>query len=120
MNAIRDRCDARGHPARLHLVQGVLVGDGRGRGQGRLAVDGLITSMVYSWCGLSPEFMTLIRAGKLEAWNLPFGVGEPTPPPPTCCNRMLAFAPSASDAMHCQGPVQWGEPTVSVGCMVYP
>lgn len=77
MNAIRQRFDACAHPARLKLVQGVLVGDGKGRGQGQLAVEGLITSMVYAWCGLSPEFMKLMRAGKLEAWNLPFGVGAP-------------------------------------------
>lgn len=77
MAAIRRRFDASGHPARLELVQGVLVGDGKGRGQGQLAVEGLITRMVYAWCGLSPEFMQLIRAGKLDAWNLPFGVGAP-------------------------------------------
>ena len=68
-------------------MQGVLVGDGKGRGQGQLAVEGLITSMVYAWCGLSPEFMELMRAGKLEAWNLPFGVGAP----PLIYPVLLAF-----------------------------
>ena len=32
---------------------------------------------IYAWSGLSPTFQKLAKAGKLEAWNLPLGVGLP-------------------------------------------
>ena len=34
----------------LRLLQGVLAGNGKGRGQGRLAAEGLVTQLVAAWC----------------------------------------------------------------------
>jgi acyl CoA:acetate/3-ketoacid CoA transferase len=58
------------------------VGNGKGRGMGVLAKEGLVTSMVYAWLGVCPEFLPLIRDSKIEAWNLPFGCGALCSPRP--------------------------------------
>ena len=72
----------------------------QGRGQGQLAVEGLVTRMVYAWCGLSPEFMALIRAGKLQAWNFPFGVGEDTRIEYLPCAALpQAWSPTGGDCL---------------------
>lgn len=42
-----------------------------------LAKDGLVAKYIYAWSGLSPTFQKLAKARKLEAWNLPLGVGPP-------------------------------------------
>ena len=55
-------------------VQVAAVGDGKGRGMDRLAVEGLVTRYTYAWTGLSPGIMKLVQAGKIMAWNLPLGV----------------------------------------------
>ena len=34
----------------LRLRQGVITGNGKGRGQGRLAAEGLVTQLVAAWC----------------------------------------------------------------------
>lgn len=49
VNAVRDRFDETGHPRNLHLYNVAAVGDGKGRGLGRLAVKGLVTSYTFAW-----------------------------------------------------------------------
>jgi hypothetical protein len=49
VNALRDRFNASGHPQRLHLYTVAAVGDGKGRGLGRLAVKGLVTHYTFAW-----------------------------------------------------------------------
>ena len=75
VEALRARHDATSTPRRLHLVVVAAVGDGRGRGAGRLApllTDGALT---YAWIGLCPELAKTIDAGALAAChNLPLGV----------------------------------------------
>lgn len=51
-------------------------GDGKGRGLDDLAVEGLITTATFGWAGLSPKLLEMITAKKVDAWNLPLGVGE--------------------------------------------
>ncbi|KAK9806022.1 hypothetical protein WJX73_006283 [Symbiochloris irregularis] len=74
VNAVRARFDASGHPCNLHLYAVAAVGDGKGRGMCKLAVEGLVTKFTYGWAGLSPAYAKLIQQGKIAAWNLPLGV----------------------------------------------
>ena len=51
----------------LWLVQGVLAGNGKGRGQGRLAAEGLVTRLVAAWCVTPPLNPTARRASTASA-----------------------------------------------------
>ena len=49
VNALRERFDRTGHPKNIHLYAVAAVGDGKGRGLGRLAVKGLVTQYTFAW-----------------------------------------------------------------------
>ena len=76
LNALRRAHDERGQPAGLTLINVAVGGTAQGRGLNVLAKDGLVTRYVFAWSGLSPGFHKLAQARRLEAWNLPLGVGE--------------------------------------------
>ena len=76
VKAVRHRYDTTQQPRQLHVVAVAACGDGKGRGLDELAVDGLITTATFGWAGLSPKLLKLITDKKVDAWNLPLGVGE--------------------------------------------
>lgn len=76
VRAVRHRYESTQHPQHLHVVAVAACGDGKGRGLDDLAVDGLITTATFGWAGLSPKLLKMITAKKVDAWNLPLGVGE--------------------------------------------
>ena len=49
MNAIRERFEHCGQPRNLHLFNVAAVGDGKGRGLGKLATKGLVTRYTFAW-----------------------------------------------------------------------
>ena len=55
VNALRECFDRTGHPRNLHLFTVAAVGDGKGRGLGRLAVKGLVTQYTFAWCAIAAE-----------------------------------------------------------------
>jgi len=73
VEALRARHDATGSPRRLGAVVVAAVGDGAGRGLGRLAVPSLLARLTYAWIGLCPEFGPHLRSGAIEGVNLPLG-----------------------------------------------
>jgi propionate CoA-transferase len=72
--ALRRRFDSTGHPRGLSLLMVASVGDGKGRGMDRLAVEGLLEQVIYGWAGNCPSFAQLIRMNKIKAYNIPLGV----------------------------------------------
>ena len=76
VKAVRHRYDSTQHPKNLHVVAVAACGDGKGRGIDELAVEGLISTATFGWAGLSPKLLKMIIAKKVNAWNLPLGVGE--------------------------------------------
>ena len=85
VKALRKRFDSTQHPQNLHIVAVAACGDGKGRGLDELAVDGLVSTATFGWAGLSPKLLKMITAKKIDAWNLPLGVGRPLTS--ACCNR---------------------------------
>ena len=75
VKALRKRFDSSQHPQNLHIICVAACGDGKGRGLDELAVDGLISTATFGWAGLSPKLLKMITAKKINAWNLPLGVG---------------------------------------------
>ncbi len=49
VNAVRERFEHCGQPRNLHLFNVAAVGDGKGRGLGKLAVKGLVTRYTFAW-----------------------------------------------------------------------
>ena len=49
VDAVRERFDRTQHPSSLHLYVVAAVGDGKGRGLGKLAAAGLVTKYTYAW-----------------------------------------------------------------------
>ena len=49
VDAVRERFDRTQHPSNLHLYVVAAVGDGKGRGLGKLAAAGLVTKYTYAW-----------------------------------------------------------------------
>ena len=49
VDAVRERFDRTQHPSNIHLYVVAAVGDGKGRGLGRLAAAGLVTKYTYAW-----------------------------------------------------------------------
>ena len=49
VDAVRERYDQTRHPSNLHLYVVAAVGDGKGRGLGRLAAAGLVIKYTYAW-----------------------------------------------------------------------
>lgn len=87
VKAVRHRYVSTQHPRQLHVVAVAACGDGKGRGLDELAVDGLISTATFGWAGLSPKLLKMITAKKVDAWNLPLGVGESaTPVAPAASN----------------------------------
>lgn len=80
VKAVRHRYDSTQHPQNLHVIAVAACGDGKGRGLDELAVPGLITTATFGWAGLSPKLLKMITAKKVDAWNLPLGVGETAAP----------------------------------------
>lgn len=80
VKAVRHRYDSTQHPQNLHVIAVAACGDGKGRGLDELAVAGLITTATFGWAGLSPKLLKMITAKKVDAWNLPLGVGETAAP----------------------------------------
>ncbi len=76
VKALRKRFDSTQHPQNLHVVAVAACGDGKGRGLDELAVDGLVSTATFGWAGLSPKLLKMITAKKIDAWNLPLGVGR--------------------------------------------
>ena len=76
VKALRHRFDSTQHPQNLHVYAVAACGDGKGRGLDELAVDGLVSTATFGWAGLSPKLLKMIAAKKINAWNLPLGVGE--------------------------------------------
>ncbi|KAK9909800.1 hypothetical protein WJX75_007599 [Coccomyxa subellipsoidea] len=74
VNAVRERFEQCGQPRNLHVFNVAAVGDGKGRGLGKLATKGLVTRYTFAWSGLSQEFLQLAKEGAITAWNLPLGV----------------------------------------------
>lgn len=73
LEEVRSRFDATAHPCNLHLIAVATTGDRMGRGVDRLAVEGLISKYTFGWSGNCPGFVDLIKANKIDAWNLPLG-----------------------------------------------
>ena len=73
VEALRARHDETGSPKRLSAVIVAAVGDGKGRGLGRLAVPSLLSRLTYAWIGLCPEFGPHLRSGAIRGVNLPLG-----------------------------------------------
>lgn len=74
LNALRKRFDDTGEPRELGLIWGISSGDKKGRGYDVLAVEGLVSSMVYAWTATAPKLADLARKNKVKAWNLPLGM----------------------------------------------
>ena len=49
VDAVRERFDRTKHPSNVHLYVVAAVGDGKGRGLGKLAAAGLVTKYTYAW-----------------------------------------------------------------------
>jgi len=76
VKALRHRYNSTQHPRNLHAVVVAACGDGKGRGLDQLAIDGLLSTATFGWAGLSPTLLKMITAKKVNAWNLPLGVGK--------------------------------------------
>ncbi len=72
--AIEQRFLATGHPRDLTVVHALGIGDGKGRGLGRFAHEGMVRRVIgghWSWSG---ELQAMAREEKLEAYSFPAGV----------------------------------------------
>ena len=69
-----------------------------------LAKEGLVQKYVYGWSGLSPTFQKLAEAKRLEAYNLPLGVG-------TCraCSSSMTISLRTDMVMHLISQAGWTE-----------
>jgi len=73
LHEVRKRFDATSHPCDLHLIAVATTGDRKGGGVDQLAVEGLIAKYTFGWSGNCPGLVDLIKANKMQAWNLPLG-----------------------------------------------
>jgi len=100
VKALRKRFDSTQHPQNLHIVAVAACGDGKGRGLDELAVVGLVSTATFGWAGLSPKLLKMITAKKIDAWNLPLGVGRHLSLS-ACCNRSCHLSKVIALLMQC-------------------
>lgn len=74
LDALRARYDATSSPRGLCLMWGISSGDKKQRGFGVLAREGLLKRVIYAWTASAPQFVPLVKDGKVEAYNLPLGI----------------------------------------------
>ena len=70
---IRERFEETGAPKNLTLLKGVSVGDKAQRGGSRIALDGLVRTVVCSHVGLEPALAKMIEENRCLAYMIPLG-----------------------------------------------
>ena len=70
---IRERFEETGSPQNLTLLKGVSVGDKAARGGSRIALDGLVETVICSHVGLEPALAKLIEENRCLAYMVPLG-----------------------------------------------
>ncbi|MDN5842948.1 MAG: 3-oxoacid CoA-transferase [Alcaligenaceae bacterium] len=73
MQALGDRFRETQEPAGITALHPVGLGDGKDKGAGHLAQEGLLARVVSGTYVNSPGISDLVRAGKIEGWTLPQG-----------------------------------------------
>jgi propionate CoA-transferase len=73
LESIGSRFVSTGYPRRITAIHPVGLGDGRGRGAGHLAHDGLLKRVVCGTLVDAPAVAELARQDRLEAYTLPQG-----------------------------------------------